>query len=84
MSSKYFSDVRLMVRDPILGPPDDFSFTMKGVTVSITVANCIRRVIGLDIPTVREGRERMLWRRLIPVWTGIPVLSDMFLMGKDT
>lgn len=68
MSSKHFSDVRLMVRDPILGPPDDFSFTMKGVTVSITVANCIRRVIGLDIPTFAISPETISYSKNTSVW----------------
>jgi hypothetical protein len=68
MSSKYFSDVRLMVRDPILGQPDDFSFTMKGVTVSITVANCIRRVIGLDIPTFAISPETISYSKNTSVW----------------
>jgi hypothetical protein len=68
MSSKYFSDVRLMVRDPILGQPDDFSFTMKGVTVSITVANCIRRVIGLDIPTFAIFPETISYSKNTSVW----------------
>ena len=68
MSSKHFSDVRLMVRDPILGLPDDFSFTMKGVTVSITVANCIRRVIGLDIPTFAISPETISYSKNTSVW----------------
>jgi hypothetical protein len=41
---------------------------MKGVTVSITVANCIRRVIGLDIPTFAISPETISYSKNTSVW----------------
>lgn len=65
---KYFSNIRLMVRDPKLGPPDEFSFTMKDVTVAITIANCLRRVIGLDIPTFTVSPETISYAKNTSPW----------------
>lgn len=49
--SKYFSDIKLMDRDPKFGPKNEFKFTMKNVNISNTIANAIRRIAGLNIKT---------------------------------
>ena len=67
-TSKYFSDIRLMEREASIGPPDEFSFIMKGVTVSITIANCIRRIIGLDIPTFTISPETIDYQVNTSAW----------------
>lgn len=68
MSSKYFSDIQLMEKDSFLGPSDEFSFKMKNVTIAITIANCIRRVIGLDIPTFAISPETISYSKNTAVW----------------
>ena len=68
MSSKYFSDIQLMEKESFLGPSDEFSFKMKNVTIAITIANCIRRVIGLDIPTFAISPETISYSKNTAVW----------------
>lgn len=68
MTSKYFTDIQLMNRDPLLGPPDDFSFKMKNVTIAVTIANCIRRIIGLDIPTFSILPDTISYTKNTSVW----------------
>lgn len=68
MSSKYFSDITVMDKNPKLGPPDEFSFKMKDVTIAITIANSIRRAIGLDIPTFSINPETIKYTINTSVW----------------
>jgi len=80
-----------MDRIPELGPPVDFSFYMKNVALSVTIANCIRRVIGLDIPTFTISPETISYSNNTSVWdpemithqiSFIPMKSD-FLKKSD-
>lgn len=49
--SKYFTNIDLMMRDPLLGPPDDFMFKSKKVELGAVVMNSIRRSTCRDILT---------------------------------
>lgn len=79
-TSKYFSDIRLMEREASIGPPDEFSFIMKGVTVSITIANCIRRIIGLDIPTFTISPETIDYQVNTSAWDPEMITHQISLM----
>lgn len=79
-TSKYFSDIRLMEREASIGPPDEFSFIMKGVTVSITIANCIRRIIGLDIPTFTISPETIDYKVNTSAWDPEMITHQISLM----
>ena len=79
-TSKYFSDIRLMERESLIGPPDEFSFIMKGVTVSITIANCIRRIIGLDIPTFTISPETIDYQVNTSAWDPEMITHQISLM----
>jgi hypothetical protein len=68
MSSKHFTDIQLMKNDPVIGSSDEFSFKMKDVTLSVTIANCIRRSIGLDIPTYAILPETISYSENTSVW----------------
>ena len=68
MSSKHFTDIQLMKNDPAIGLSDEFSFKMKDITLSVTIANCIRRVIGLDIPTYAISPETISYSENTSVW----------------
>lgn len=57
-----------MKNDPVIGSSDEFSFKMKDVTLSVTIANCIRRAIGLDIPTYAILPETISYSENTSVW----------------
>ena len=88
---KYFSNIRIIEKDSEIGFSDEFSFTMKDVTVSIAIANCIRRVIGLDIPTFTISPETINYQINTSPWDPemithqlayIPMIPD-FLRKAD-
>lgn len=80
MTSNYFSDIRLMEKEDLIGPPDEFSFIMKGVTVSITIANSIRRIIGLDIPTFTISPETIDYNVNTSAWDPEMITHQISLM----
>ena len=57
-----------MEREKELGPPDEFSFTMKNVTISVAIANCLRRIPGLDIGTFTVSPETINYRINTSAW----------------
>ena len=68
MTSKNFSDIRLMEKDALVGPPDEFSFNMIDTTVSTVIANCIHRIVGLDIPTFTISPETIDYGENTSAW----------------
>ena len=88
---KYFSDIQIIEKNPEIGFSDEFLFTMKDVTVSIAIANCIRRIIGLDIPTFTISPETINYQINTSPWDPemithqlayIPMIPD-FLRKAD-
>jgi len=80
MTSNYFSDIRVMEQEESIGPPDEFSFIMKGVTVSITIANSIRRIIGLDNPTFTISPETIDYNVNTSAWDNEMITHQISLM----
>ena len=88
---KHFSDIQIIEKNPEIGFSDEFLFTMKDVTVSIAIANCIRRIIGLDIPTFTISPETINYQINTSPWDPemithqlvyIPMIPD-FLRKSD-
>jgi DNA-directed RNA polymerase subunit L len=69
-----------MEKEDLIGPPDEFSFIMKGVTVSITIANNIRRIIGLDIPTFTISPETIDYNVNTSAWDPEMITHQISLM----
>ena len=57
-----------MEREKDLGPPDEFSFVMKDVTVAVAIANCMRRIPGLDVGTFTVSPETINYKMNTSVW----------------
>ena len=88
MDSKYFSNITIMETSVF---SDEFSFTLKNATISIAIANCIRRIVGLDIPTFTISPETINYQSNTTPWdpemithqiSFVPLIPD-FLRKAD-
>jgi|SaaInlStandDraft_1057018.scaffolds.fasta_scaffold04044_9 DNA-directed RNA polymerase subunit L len=83
--SKYFTNIE--VQDRKGNPNDLFTFKMKDVLISSVIGNCLRRVIGLDIPVYSISPESFVvlkntssWDkdRLIHQLSYLPLIQESF------
>ena len=75
-NSKYFSEITMGISKDIEFA-DDFFFIMKNVTISVAIANCIRRIVGLDIATVTISPETVISQLNTSVWDNEMIIHQI-------